>query len=142
MPTSIKNICSFSKNGYVQKNIHHLCKVKRLEQDIKSRCCKPTLLIKCMKTEVFYYKTKSHMHVRPMRSTILCSPANSSDKTQMMHSTILLCLFTTKYDINGSRLNCSTVSRNKFKHINMKIIYKDMCCSQNTSRNEIGNLYL
>jgi len=23
----------------------------------------------------------------------------------------------------------------------MKTMYKDMCCSQNTSRNKIGNLY-
>jgi len=28
-------------------------------------------------------------------------------------------LFTSKYDINGSRLNYSTVSSNKFKYINM-----------------------
>jgi len=30
---------------------------------------------------------------------------------------MLLCLFTSKYDINGYRLNYSTVSSNKFKHI-------------------------
>jgi len=70
-----------------------------------------------MKTEVFY--CKSDMHVRPMRFSILSTPADSSDKTQMVFSTILLCLFVSKYDINGSRLNYSTVSSNKFKYINM-----------------------
>jgi len=66
-----------------------------------------------MKTEVFY--CKSDMHVRPMPFGILCTPTDSSDKTQMVSSTILLCLFTFKYDINENRLNYSTVSRNKFK---------------------------
>jgi len=42
---------------------------------------------------------KSDMHVRPMRFSILCTSTYSSDKTQMMYSTILLCLFTSKYDI-------------------------------------------
>jgi len=121
---------AFSKNGNVPENTYRLCKVKRLEQDIKSRC-KPTLLTKCMKTEVFY--CKSEMHVRQMRFSILCTSTDSSDKTQLMHPTILLCLFTSKYDINGSRLNYSTVSRNKFKYINMKIIYKDMCCSDSVA---------
>jgi len=54
-----------------------------------------------MKTEVFY--CKSGMHVRPMRFSILFTPTDSSDKTQMMCSTILLCLYTSKYDINGSQ---------------------------------------
>jgi len=99
-----------------KKNIYRLCNVKRLEQEIKSRC-NQRVLQKCMKTEVFY--CKSDMHVRPMRFSILCTPTDSSDKTQMMCSTILLCLFTFKYDINGSRLNYNIVSSNKFKHINM-----------------------
>jgi len=74
---------------------------------------------------VFYFK--SDMHLRPMRSRILCTLNDSSYKTQLMCSTILLCLFISRYDINGSRLNYSTVSSNKFKfkHINMQIICKD-----------------
>ena len=36
---------------------------------------------------------KSDMHVRPMRFTVVCTPTDSSDKTQLMCSTILLCLF-------------------------------------------------
>jgi len=71
----------------------------------------------CMKTEVFY--CKSDTHVRPMRFSILCTPTDSSDETQMMCSTILLCLFTSKYDVNESRLNYSAVSSNNFKYINM-----------------------
>jgi len=51
----------------------------------------------------------------------------------MMCSTILLCFLTSKYDINGSRLNYITVSGNKFKYINMKIIYKDVCCSDSVA---------
>jgi len=58
-----------------------------------------------MKTEVFY--CKSDMHVRPMRFSILCTPTDSSVKTQLMYSSILLCLFLSKYDI-GSRLNYGT----------------------------------
>jgi len=110
----------FQKTEMCKKSTYRLCTIKRLEQDIKSRC-KPTLLLTCMKTEVFY--CKSEMHVRPMRFSILCNSTDSSDKTQLKYSTILLCLFTSKYGINGSRLNYSTVSRNKFKYINMKIIY-------------------
>jgi len=64
---------------------------------------------------VFY--CKSDMHVRPMRFSILCTPTDSSDKTQIMFSTILLCLFVFRYGINGSRLNYSTMSSNKFKYI-------------------------
>jgi len=66
-----------------------------------------------MKIDLFYYK--SDIHVRPMPFSILCTPTDSSDKTQLMHSTILLCLFASKYDINVSRLNYTTVSSNKFK---------------------------
>jgi len=40
-----------------------------------------------------------------MRFRILCTPTDSSDKTQMMCFAILLCLFTSKYDMNGNRLN-------------------------------------
>jgi len=40
-----------------------------------------------MKTEVFFWE--SGMHVRPMRFSILFTPTDSSDKTQMMCSTIL-----------------------------------------------------
>jgi len=70
-----------------------------------------------MKTEVFY--CKSDMLVLPMRFNILCTPSDSSDKTQMMCSTTLLSLFASRYDINGGRLNYSTASSNKFKYINM-----------------------
>jgi len=70
-----------------------------------------------MKVEVFY--CKSDMHVRPVGFSILCTPTDSSDKTQLMVSTILLCLFVSEYNINGSRLNYSTMSSNKFKYIDM-----------------------
>jgi len=70
-----------------------------------------------MKVEVFYFK--SDMHVLPTRFSILCTPTDFSDKTQLMFSTILLRLFVTKYDISGSRMNYSTMSSNKFKYINM-----------------------
>jgi len=77
----------------------------------------PTLLIKCMKAEVLCYK--NDVHVRPMRFSILCTPTESSDKSQLMYSTILLCLFVSKYDTNRSRLNCSTMTSSKFKYIYM-----------------------
>jgi len=39
MPSNNKKICSFfKKTAMCKKNIHRLCKVKQLEQDIKSRC--------------------------------------------------------------------------------------------------------
>jgi len=50
-----------------------------------------------MKTEVFY--SKSDMHVQLMRFSILCTLTDSSDKTQLMCYTVLLCLFKSKYDI-------------------------------------------
>jgi len=93
-----------------KKNIYRLCNVQRLEQDIKSRCHPRFFYV-----EVFYYK--SDMHVRPMWFNILCTPIGSYDKIQLMYSAILLCLFVSKYDINGSRLNYSTVSSNYFKYI-------------------------
>ena len=49
-----------------------------------------------------------------MQFSILCTPTDSSDKTQVMYSTILLCLCVSKYDINASRLNYNTVFSNKF----------------------------
>ena len=70
-----------------------------------------------MKTELFF--CKSDMRVRPVRLSILFTPTDSSDKTQLMCSTILLCLYASKYDINGSRLNYSTESSNKLKYINI-----------------------
>jgi len=76
-----------------------------------------------MKVEAFY--CKNDMHARIKRFSILCTPADSSDKTQLMYSTILLCFFASKYDINGSSLNYSAMSSNKFKYINMYIICKD-----------------
>jgi len=54
-----------------------------------------------------------------MRFSILCTPTDSSDETQLMYSAILLCLFVSKYDINGSRLKYSTMTSNKFKNIDM-----------------------
>ena len=65
------------------------------------------------------------MHVLPVRFSILCTQTDNSDKTQMMCFTTLLSLFTSKYDINVSRLNYSTVSSDKFKYINTKNICKD-----------------
>jgi len=59
------------------------------------------------------------MHMQPMRFSILRTSTYSSYKAQLMCSTIMLCLFASKYDFNGSRLNYSTMSRNKFKYINM-----------------------
>ena len=76
-----------------------------------------------MKTEVFY--CKSDMHVRTIRFSILRTPTDSSDKTQLMYSTILLCLFTSNYDINGDWLNYITLSSNKFRYINVYIICQD-----------------
>jgi len=36
-----------------------------------------------MKTDVFYHK--SDKHVRPMRFSTLCTPTDSSGKTQLMY---------------------------------------------------------
>jgi len=76
-----------------------------------------------MKVEVFYYK--SDMHVRPVQFSILCTPTDRSNRTRLMYSAILLCLFASKYDINGSSRNYSTMSSNKFKYIDIQIICKD-----------------
>jgi len=63
-----------------EKYIYRLCNIEQLEKDFKSRC-KPQL-IKHMKSDVFYYK--SDMHVLSMRFSILCTPTDGSDKTQVM----------------------------------------------------------
>ena len=47
------------------------------------------------------------------RFTVLCTPADSSDKTQLMCSTILLCLFVSYSDSSATSLNYSTLSNNK-----------------------------
>jgi len=65
------------------------------------------------------------MHVRPMRFTVVCTPTDSSDKTLLMCSTILLCLFVSEADISTSKLNYNTMSNNKFKYVNLQIICKD-----------------
>ena len=87
MPSGIKKIWSFFKINEMRKKI------------------------------LIIFVTLSNLNVRPVQSSILCTPTDSSEKTQMMCSTILLCLFTSKCDINGSRLNYSTVSSSKFKYI-------------------------
>jgi len=116
MPGSNKKICSFfKKRKCVRKIFIVFLTLSDLNKD-HPIVLQPTVLTKCMKTEVFY--CKNDMHVRPMRFGILCTPSYSSDKTQLMCSTILLCLFASKYDINGSRHNYSTMSRNKFRYIN------------------------
>ena len=48
---------------------------------------------------------ESDMHVRPMNFTVLCTPTDSSDKTQLMCSTILLCLFVSQSDSSVTKLN-------------------------------------
>jgi len=61
---------------------------------------------------------KSDMRKRPMRLTVLCTPTDSSDKTQLMCFAILLFLFVPYSDSNATKLNYSTVSNNKIKFIN------------------------
>jgi len=122
MPSSIKKVCSFFKNRICARKIFVVFVTLSDLNKTWNRLV-PILLIKCIKTEVFC--CKSGMHVRPMRFSILSNPTDGSDKTQLMCSTILLCLFASKYDINGSRLNYSTMTSNKFKYINVQIICKD-----------------
>jgi len=101
-----------------KKNIYRLCNVKQLEQDIKSRCNLTHTSNKMHENWSVLY-CKSDMHVRPVRFSNLCTPTDSVDKAPLMCSTILLCLFASKYDINRSRLNYSTVSSKKIKYIDM-----------------------
>ena len=69
-----------------------------------------------MKIDVFYFK--SDMHVRTMRFAVLYTPTDSSDKTQLMCSTILLCLCVSQSDSSATKLNYnSTLSNNKIKFI-------------------------
>ena len=99
-----------------KENIYRLCNIKQLEQDIKSRCNLHFLWnawnLKC---SILY-----EWHARATNAIqILYTPNDSSDKTPLMCSTIPLCLFASKYDIIGRRLNYNTVSSNKFKYIDM-----------------------
>jgi len=45
------------------------------------------------------------MHMRPTRFSILCTPTDNSDKTQLTYSTTLLWLFVPKYGINASTVD-------------------------------------
>jgi len=105
MPSSIKKVCSFFKKRKCAREIFIVFVTLSVLNKTSNRAV-TTLLIKCMKTETFY--CKSDTHVRPMRFCISCTQTDSSDNTQTMCSPILLCLFTSKYDINGSRLIYST----------------------------------
>jgi len=98
-----------------KKKIYRLCNVEQHEQDIKSRCNHTSYKMHENRCVLL----KNDKHVRPMRFSILCTPTDSSDKTQLVYSTILLCLFVYKYDISAGRLNYSTLSRNQFKYINL-----------------------
>jgi len=80
MTSSIKKICSFSKTKMCKKIYIFFITVSDLNKT--SNRAVTTLLIKCMKTKVSY--CKSDMHMRPMRFSILCTPTDSSDKTQIM----------------------------------------------------------
>jgi len=80
---------------------------------------------------------KSDMHVRPMRFSIFCTPTDSSDKTPLVCSTILLCLFASNYDINGSRPNYSSVSSNKIKY---STIYLNRHLKGIGKSNELGEV--
>jgi len=68
-----------------------------------------------MKIDVFYFK--SDMRVRPMRFTVMCTPTDSSDKTQLMCFAILLFLFVPYSDSSATKLNYGTMSNNKIKFI-------------------------
>jgi len=62
---------------------------------------------------------KIDMHVRPMRFTVLCTPTDSSDETELICSTIFLCLFVLQCDSTVIKLSYSTMSNNKIKFINI-----------------------
>jgi len=116
LPSIIKKICSFFKKRRCAREAFVVFVTLSDLNKASNRAVTYTSQ-NCMKTEMLY--CKSDMYVRPMRFSILCTPTDSSDKTRLMSSTILLCLLTSKYDINGSRLNYRTVSSNKFKYIYM-----------------------
>jgi len=61
---------------------------------------------------------KSDKRMRPMLFTVLCTPADSSDNTQLMCFAILLFLFAPYSDSSATKLNYSTMSDNKIKFIN------------------------
>ena len=55
-----------------------------------------------------------------------CKLHTNESEMDLNHQQLRLRLFhVSKYDINGSRLNYSTMSSNKFTYINMYIICKD-----------------
>jgi len=69
--------------------IYRLFNVKQLKKDIKSHCNQYFLSYTMHENRCVLLK--SDMLVRPMRFTVWCTPADSSDKTQLMCSTIFLC---------------------------------------------------
>ena len=82
MPNSIEKICSFFKQRKCARKIFIVFVTLRDLNKTPNRAVTHTY--KMHKKEVFCYK--SDMHGRPMRFSMLCTPTDSSDKTQLMCS--------------------------------------------------------
>ena len=83
---------------------------------------------------------ESDMHVRPMRFTVLCTTTDSSDKSKLICSAILLFLFASQSASSASKLNHSTMYKNKSKFINFcrDTAKRDQCCFENTLKTRLG----
>ena len=76
MPSNIKKICSFFKKRKCTRKIFIVfATLSNLNKTLNGAVLYTTLLIKCMKVDVLYYK--SNMHVRPVRFSILCTPTDN-----------------------------------------------------------------
>jgi len=84
MPSCIKKICSFFKKRKCARKIFIVFVMLSDLNKTSNRAV--TTLIKRMKTEAFY--CKSDTHVQLMQFSILCTPTDSSDKPQLMWSTV------------------------------------------------------
>jgi len=86
---------------------------------------------------------KIDMHVRPMRFTVLCTPTDSSDKTQVMCSTILLCSFDHSLIVaqpSWTAIPCPTTKLSSL--ISKSFVGIKQSVISIALKNKIGNLYL
>jgi len=89
MRSSTENICSFYKERkcarkrfIVFATLSNLKKTSNIAVNHTSYKMHENLFF-------YYFYCKSDMHVRPIRFCILCTPTDSSDKTELMYSWIV-----------------------------------------------------
>jgi len=84
MPSNIEEICNFYKERKCARKIFIVFVTLSNLKKTSHRAVNHTSY-QMHENEYFLLQYESDIHVRPMRFCILCSPTDSSDKTQLMY---------------------------------------------------------